>query len=537
MGCGAELPKEPTSVGVERQALTCGAGCGAALGSANLPTPGGGTVSLTAWSNSPQLGTSNDCDPTNCAGASPNTAQNGQASYGCPWQCVELTNRYLQGTWGGHKISANAGTSYCSFAASSSLPEYYVYGTNGAGTSGHAPIAGDVLVWSSHVAIATNSVAPGASGTVSVIEENATCSGTDTVSWNGSMFGNKYGLTAECWVHVVANSGASATCPSGSNWNGAGDYCANEPGMAGTAASTLYSCGAAGGPAAVLENCSAGCQDMPAGLNDQCATGGPTCPTGSNWNGAGDYCWDQPGLTSGATDTLYSCAAAGGSAASVKVCAAGCQHMPKGQNDQCYALYANGAACARSPECSSGNCVAGVCCATACGACGACASGTCTPVGAGGAGSQACNPYVCDGTAINCPTGCADDSSCAALDYCDAGFCVPTLVDGASCSASDQCQSTSCVGATCVPLAADGGTAQDAGNGGADAGRGADAGLGGKDGGPGGADAGGAGPAADGGAPLNGLSGCGCGTGSSPGGLDPFAWVFLVATAGRRPRR
>jgi hypothetical protein len=228
-------------------------------------------VTLTAWSNSPQLGTTNDCDPTACAGASPVRAQNGQLSYGCPWQCVELVNRYFQGTWGDPKIAANAGASFCQLAASASLPQYYVYGAYGASTSGHAPMAGDVLVWSSHVAIATNSMSAGAAGTISVIGENATCSGTDTVSWNGAMFGAKYSLSALCWVHVVANTGATGPiCPTSSNWNLAGDYCGDEPGMQNAASNTLYWCAAAGGAASVRQICSAGCQHMPAGQNDRC---------------------------------------------------------------------------------------------------------------------------------------------------------------------------------------------------------------------------------------------------------------------------
>src|SRR5258708_10771275 len=91
--CGPEEPGDVESF----EALSCAPGCGDALGSAVLPGPSG-PVTLTAWSNSPQLGTTNDCDPTACAGNSPVTARNGQPSYSCPWQCVELVNRYLQRT-------------------------------------------------------------------------------------------------------------------------------------------------------------------------------------------------------------------------------------------------------------------------------------------------------------------------------------------------------------------------------------------------------------------------------------------------------
>src|SRR6266851_6435416 len=120
-GCGPP-PGELQSLDADRQELSCAAGCGGALGSATLPGPTG-SVTLTAWSNSPQLGTVYDCDPTACAGASPVTARNGQLSYGCPWQCVELVNRYFQGTWGAPKIAnANAGPEFCQAAASNSLP-------------------------------------------------------------------------------------------------------------------------------------------------------------------------------------------------------------------------------------------------------------------------------------------------------------------------------------------------------------------------------------------------------------------------------
>src|SRR5207244_3238117 len=125
--------------------------------------------------------------------------------------------------------------------------------------------------WSGHVAIATNSMSPGASGTITVLEENATCSGKDTVSWNGSMFGGKYALSALCWVHVLANKGGPA-CATGANWLGAGKYCWDQPGMARTASDTLYSCSDEGGVATAVQTCQAGCQHMRSGVDDQCYT-------------------------------------------------------------------------------------------------------------------------------------------------------------------------------------------------------------------------------------------------------------------------
>src|SRR5262249_35834074 len=224
-----------------QQGYTCAAGCGGQLGSATLPGPHG-AVSLIAWSNSPELGVATDCDPTACALGAPVTARNGHPAYGCPWQCVELVNRYFQGTWGAPKISADAGSGFCQFAASSSLPQYGVYGQFGSSTAGHAPVAGDVLVWSGHGALAVDAVPAGASGTIAVIEQNATCSGADNVSWNGSMFGGKYGLAPLCWVHLLANTGATGpACPTGTNWHLAGDYCGSGPGMQNASAGTLYS--------------------------------------------------------------------------------------------------------------------------------------------------------------------------------------------------------------------------------------------------------------------------------------------------------
>jgi len=152
--CGGDPQEFESEAQPLQQAYTCAAGCGGALGSAALPGPHG-AVTLTAWSNSPQLGTVNDCDPTACAGNSPVTARNGQPAYGCPWQCVELVNRYFQGVWGAAKIPADAGAAFCQLAASNSMPPYWVYGQYGVSTAGHAPMAGDVLVWAGHVAIAT----------------------------------------------------------------------------------------------------------------------------------------------------------------------------------------------------------------------------------------------------------------------------------------------------------------------------------------------------------------------------------------------
>ena len=365
--CGGEqlAELETESRSSLQTAYTCAAGCGGQLGSAVLPGPHG-PVTLVAWSNSPQLGTDVDCDPTACAGGSPVTARNGHPAYGCPWQCVELVNRYFQGTWGAPKISADAGAGFCSFAASSSLPQYWVYGQSGASTAGHAPMAGDVLVWAGHVAIASNSVSSGATGTIDLIEQNATCSGTDTVSWDGSMFGAKYGLGALCWVHVLANTGAT----------------------------------------------------------------GPVCPTGSNWHLAGKYCGSEAGMQHADANTLYSCNAAGAAANAVQVCSLGCQQMPAGQDDRCASPSANGGSCTAGNQCQSGNCISGVCCNSACGACGSCGTGTCTPLAAHSTGSPACSgDLLCSGSSASCPASCATSADCAGGTVCSGSACVPPVAD------------------------------------------------------------------------------------------------------------
>jgi hypothetical protein len=267
--CDAQAPRVAESTSAVD--ITCAAGCGGVLTKQTLPGPHG-AVTLTAYSNSPNLGDGYvDCDsgPSDChAGA--HTAANGATAYGCTWQCVEIVNRYNASVWGAPEIYANAGPTFCATAASSSLPQYYVYGQSGVATSGHAPVAGDTLVWNGHVAIATSSVSPGVAGTINVITENATCSGTDSVSWNGSMFGAKYGLGALCWVHETANMGVVSNDPCRGASYGTGDYCGGA--LPGGDANALYSC--SNGATANKQSCPCGCQTNPPKTNDTCAA----CP-------------------------------------------------------------------------------------------------------------------------------------------------------------------------------------------------------------------------------------------------------------------
>jgi hypothetical protein len=288
--CEAQAPSVAESTSAVD--ITCAAGCGGVLTSQTLPGPHG-AVTLTAYSNSPNLGDGYvDCDsgPSDCkAGA--HTAANGAAAYGCTWQCVEIVNRYNASVWGAPEIYANAGPTFCATAASSSLPQYYVYGQSGVSTAGHAPVAGDTLVWNGHVAIALNSVSPGAAGTISFITQNATCSGTDSVSWSGSMFGAKYGLGALCWVHETANMGVVSTDPCRGASYGNGDYCGGA--LPGGDANALYSC--SNGATASKQSCSCGCQTNPPKQNDACAA----CPVDGGVDGGA-----PPSLDGGLPDNL-----------------------------------------------------------------------------------------------------------------------------------------------------------------------------------------------------------------------------------------
>jgi hypothetical protein len=62
----------------------------------------------------------------------------------------------------------------------------------------------------------------------------------------------------------------------------------------------------------------------------------PTCPTGGNWVGGGNYCWNEPGMSYTSASHLYNCQSAGGSAGDLGNCSQGCHNMPAGTNDICY---------------------------------------------------------------------------------------------------------------------------------------------------------------------------------------------------------
>ncbi len=90
-----------------------------------------------------------------------------------------------------------------------------------------------------------------------------------------------------------------------------------------------------------------------------------------------------------------------------------------------------GAACANGNLCVSGFCADSVCCNTACGPCGRCSTatgaavnGTCEPRPVGTV-VAACGNYLCNGTAVSCPTTCATSADCVAPATCNttAGTC------------------------------------------------------------------------------------------------------------------
>ena len=134
--------------------------------------------------------------------------------------------------------------------------------------------------------------------------------------------------------NVYANFRAnSPSCPTGSNWHLAGNYCWNEPGMSYTSASHLYNCQSAGGSAGDLGNCGEGCHDEPVGVNDICYSA--YCPTGGYWYGAGLYCGRASGMSNANPDIVYNCGGAGAKASIYQVCSAACVVAPPGYNDHC----------------------------------------------------------------------------------------------------------------------------------------------------------------------------------------------------------
>lgn len=229
-GCGAELEStEPVNPSFFEE--TAMPACGTALASWN------GT---TAYSNGGNTGTG-----VSCAGV---------GSYGYQYQCVELVMRHFTKNWG-LRWYGNAKD----LLTNAPRDKVDVYAN---GDSAHPPKPGDMLVWTNstygHVALITRV----GGGTLDIIEQNVTGSGSATLSYNGSSVGSRWGSWVPAgWAHAKANGGGggiSWDCTK-SAYNG-GQYWTCSGG-------SLYKC-TSGVPQQRI--CPAGCNVMPLGTDDTC---------------------------------------------------------------------------------------------------------------------------------------------------------------------------------------------------------------------------------------------------------------------------
>jgi hypothetical protein len=132
-------------------------------------------------------------------------------SYGF-YQCDELANRFMRDSLE-HPDLDNVETEYAASICerASDMPAYSVWGPGYAATLGHAPVAGDLVVFPGtpgHVAVI---VGFESAIWVTIIQQNAGPS-TTHAEWDptSSFFGS-----AECWVH--AESAPPAVLPDGSS--------------------------------------------------------------------------------------------------------------------------------------------------------------------------------------------------------------------------------------------------------------------------------------------------------------------------------
>ena len=142
--------------------------------------------------------------------------------------------------------------------------------------------------------------------------------------------GTLYGCANGAWTVLQAcpngceqmPAGQSDQCKGAACPGGDGAYCGE---AVGATAGTLYQCKS--GALTPLQTCPSGCEQMPAGTNDQCKSGGGggACP-GAN----GLYCGSALGKDAG---TLYQCT--NGTSTAVQTCANGCQSNPPGTPDAC----------------------------------------------------------------------------------------------------------------------------------------------------------------------------------------------------------
>jgi hypothetical protein len=178
---------------------------------------GGTTCDTGNYPASHPLGASWDglvaCGPGPNAGGTDHLAHFFNGAWGeLDWECVELAMRWMYLAWGVHPYPANGDQVAANYATYKST-----YNPNGPnlqyvsnGTTGVAPVPGDVLSYSSvHTSVVTASTVNGSgNGTLTVIEENVgTGDGWGTLTVSGWQVSG----TVTGWLHNPAwSSGVSS---------------------------------------------------------------------------------------------------------------------------------------------------------------------------------------------------------------------------------------------------------------------------------------------------------------------------------------
>jgi hypothetical protein len=117
------------------------------------------------------------------------------------WQCVELSMRYMYLAYGIHPYSGDGNDVVYNYPGTL-LKKIYNNGVKGL-----VPVAGDVLSYGSntsygHTAIVSASdVDSSGNGTVTVVEQNASSTGTSTLSVKSWVVNSKYGMDIIGWLH------------------------------------------------------------------------------------------------------------------------------------------------------------------------------------------------------------------------------------------------------------------------------------------------------------------------------------------------
>ena len=230
-GCGAELEStEPVNPSFFEE--TSMPSCGTVLASWN------GT---SAYSNGSNTGTGNSCA--------------GVGTYGYQYQCVELVMRHFTQKWG-LRWWGNAKD----LLVNAPRDKVDVYSN---GDSAHPPRPGDMLVWTNgtygHVALITAV----SGGSVTIIEQNVTGSGSATLSYNGASIGSRWTSWVPAgWAHAKANGGGSG----GISWDcNKSAYNGNQYWTC--SGGNLYKCV---GGVPQQQKCAAGCNVRPVGTDDTC---------------------------------------------------------------------------------------------------------------------------------------------------------------------------------------------------------------------------------------------------------------------------